>query len=141
MRGAGVVEELLEPLWPVYVSVEYGSSLCFFVCLELSCDPGAQQGVVERRPSPSAWPATFSMRIICPVRLPSTSAPPTLSRPPASFPKKKRPPNNNKQFTSQVTGAADAEFGALCREMDVEAQLADLEALCMRRGLSAEAQQ
>jgi hypothetical protein len=40
-----------------------------------------------------------------------------------------------------VIGAADSEFGALCREMNVEAQLADLEALCMRRGLSAEAQQ
>lgn len=46
-----------------------------------------------------------------------------------------------KQFTTQVIGAADAEFGSLCGEMDVEAQLADLEALCMRRGLSAEAQQ
>ena len=40
-----------------------------------------------------------------------------------------------------MIGAADAEFGSLCGEMDVEAQLADLEALCMRRGLSAEAQQ
>lgn len=40
-----------------------------------------------------------------------------------------------------MIGAADSEFAALCREMDVEAQLADLEALCMRRGLSAEAQQ
>jgi hypothetical protein len=47
---------------------------------------------------------------------------------------------NKKQFTNQVIGAAGSEFAALCREMDVEAQLADLEALCMRRGLSAEAQ-
>lgn len=87
---------------------------------------------------PRRLPNLFSLTPLrCRPLRPPTRPPP----PPPKNPDTTTTTKNTRQFTSQVIGAADSEFAALCREMDVEAQLADLEALCMRRGLSAEAQQ